>query len=367
MTGRIERRTLWALLLAANASWSAYGAEPAADWNALIEQIATGSADDAREASEQMIAELAAPLERALAAAASRPLPERQRIEQSLARVVAALRARMLRASLPPADQALVDQTLAGDPRLVEDLFADDPALRAAALHQLPLLPDTGAGVLIAAKIGDPDSSVREIALELAAELKDAAVARGVERYLADLLGLLRSAEVKARPEYVVALGDYAREAIELLGRTQNRDALPVVLEAIQLLGRAPYRQRFGLAPLLAALGSFEDERAVALLLDHLSDAEVHAVRSIGSGKMVQLTAGDVALLSLARIYRIPPATLGFYIAEPQKELLGFADESARHAALRAFTQWHEQNAARPPAERSALTTQPAAAEPDVP
>lgn len=327
----------------------------------LIERIAHGDPDQAAEATDELVQHLVRPLTAALGAIEQRPPAEQRRLRAALRRVTAVLRLQLCRANLPLPERELFDEFARHHAELVEALFAEAPRHRLEALHQIPLEPNTGAGVLIITKINDWDPIVSAAALEAASLLNDDVVIRGLTRYIADVTAAARAGEYgPARQDYELVLADFTRRAILILGNAGARDSIPVIADAVRLFGRSPHRKYFQTGQALEALGQIGDERAVPLLLEFLNERDVHQMRSLAPGTLLRQTVGDAALLALARVYGLSPKGLGFQSSPAPDNIIGFTDEDARAAAVRAFGRWHKENAGLPRAQRSPLTTQPA-------
>jgi len=335
-------------------------AQPPTDFKRLVEQIAEGNEDESAEAADRLIERVVAPLTEALAGLEARPPQQQKRLLQTLGRLTAVIRVRLYRGTLPAQDRQLFDEFSRLHGGLVEALFQDDPERRRKALQQIPLEPGTGAGVLITAKVEDWDFEVMEAAFKAAATLKDEVVARGLVRYLQQLVETAQSGQIRAdQVEYGVAMADTSRSAIRILGQAGAHDAAPVILDAVRTFGRPPLREFFALPDAFEALGRLGDESAVPVLLEFVHDRERYAVRSVTKGTLIQQTVGDAALLALTRIYGIPPEQLGFYVDSATGGPIGFTSDETRTTAVRAFLRWQKENGDKPRPGRAALATQP--------
>ena len=271
------------------------------------------------------------------------------------------MRLRLYRAGLPEADKKLLDEFFVRNEELVVMLFEDDPRRRQAALHQIPLEPNSGAGVLLVAKLYDWDVDVLEAALIATRSLLDDVVVRGLQRYITETTTIVCSDQLEpVEQNLAIVYTDLTRLAIRRLGSAGAKDSIPPIIAAIQCFDQPAYRRFFCVEQALEALGKIGDEQAVSILSEHLDDPRLHMARGIGPGRLVQQTVGDAALLALAKIYKLPPTALGFYVDTSARPIIGFMDEQSRTAALSVFRAWYKQNADKPHDQRAPLTTQPA-------
>lgn len=327
----------------------------AARLSELVERIATGSASESEEATRELVLRVAEPLGEAIGRLDVRSPAAQQRVRDAVQRVFATVRSRVVRASLPAKDQELFDAFAERHPQLVERLFHDNPETRAAAVQQIPLVPNSGAGVLICAKIDDWDAAVVDAAFEVADRLRDGVVVRGLTRYVGQLIDALDSGVYGAGlPAYGIVFADFAHRSILILGRAgeEAREAAPVVMRAIEYFHDTPLERYFNTGNALDALGRMRDERAAALLLNMLNERETRRVGSTEERQKIRQFVGDMALISLARIYGIAFEDLGLVKVSAPREFWGFADDEARGAAQRAFLAWHERNAGKAAAQR---------------
>lgn len=330
----------------------------------LLDQVARGSEVEAADAADQLLEAIMGPVAEVFASFDSRPVAEQMRLQKVMSRLSAALRARAFRASLPPKDRKLLDRFNEVYPQLVEQLFEDDPYRRLAALRQIPLERGTAAGLLIAAKLNhENDTDVIEATFELAAELKDDVVARGLARFVREATELVESGYYgPGEQAYPIVLGGYITRAIKVLADADARDALPDVLHTLKFYGHTrfsgPYM--FDVAVVADALAKLGDERSAAVLLDYLEDPDVRRIVRIGPGKAVRRTLGDIVLLSLLRLYKLEAKDFGVYIDPESQTPVGFLEEAQRVAARKRFLIWHAANADKPPAQRKPPASQPA-------
>lgn len=339
----------------------AVAAQDKTEYTALVEQIASGDEDEAEEATVELIARVADPLAEALGAIEQRPLEQQRRLRAALTRLTAVVRLRLYRAGLPATDKKLFDEFFARNEELVVMLFEDDPRRRLAALHQIPLEPNSGAGVLLVAKLYDWDVDVLEAALSATRSLLDEVVVRGLQRYITETTTMVCSGQLgPVERDLAIVYTDLTRLAIRQLGAAGAKDGIPTIIAAIQCFDQPAYRRFFCVEQALEALGRIGDERAVSILREHLNNPRLHMARGIGPGRLVRQTVGDAALLALAKIYELSPTTLGFYVDTSARPIIGFTDEQSRTDALSAFRVWYEQNADKSHEQRAPLTTRPA-------
>ena len=361
---------LCALVLAAGLTPALWAAAPDPELRKLLEQIARGDDADGT-AADALIDRVTGPLEAALKDLDTRPLAEQVRVQAALARIRAVLRARVWRLGLPPEDRTLYDDFAHAQPRLVDQLFDDDADVRLAALNRVPLDPNTGAGVMIAARVDDWEPKVIEQALELSGQLADRVVVRNLVRQVQDWTRTLRSGVWQGDDlaVYRTDLGYWTAHAAGVIGRGHDPNAVTVLVGALEYYARPESRSEFlQLDGLVGALGRLGDERAVPVLLSLLADPTPvsQTANQVPPGKVGEQKLGDLALLSLAHIYRIDPAALGFQGAADIWERGTFPSEPSRTRALRIFKDWYAANASKPadlrqplPTSR-ALTSQPA-------
>jgi hypothetical protein len=129
--------------------------------------------------------------------------------------------------------------------------------------------------------------------------------------------------------------------------RWELPETLPL---AIRLVGDTQAEAYFRPYPILA-IAHFGGPEHLPLLEPLLADESVLMESEIDDGgRAVQCQARDVALLALVHITGQAPADYGLPKADPvhplgyDPELIGFADDTARQAALARWRQWREQN-----------------------
>jgi hypothetical protein len=337
-------------------------AQDAEEIRRLVDEIARGDEQDAADAADELVDRLIGPVAAALGSLEARPAAEQLRIRKALARLSAVLRVRLTRADLPAEDRELFDTFAKRYPELVERLFADDWRRRLSALRQIPLEPRTGAGVLIAVKVNDPDEDVAVAALEIAAKLgksKDEGLVRGLARYVRGATATLKSGLYGPEDQDLAAtVALFVSRAIKVLCAAEARASVPAIADALDTLGHSDYRVIFDTAGIALGLGELRDERAADVLLKFVHDRQVHQNKALPGRRLLRQTIGDAALLGLLRIYGLEPKVFGFVEAEGVP-FLGFLDAEAREAAQRRFLRWHKENAGRPPGERTVPTSQP--------
>ncbi|MFQ5805365.1 MAG: hypothetical protein ACE5I3_02815 [Phycisphaerae bacterium] len=327
----------------------------------LVDKIARGDEVEAAAAGEQLIELVTAPLADAIGPLDTRPVAEQVRLRQVLARLTGALRMRICRLDLPSEDRELFDAFAAAYPELVPRLFDGNYRVRKAAVHQIPLEPRTGAGVLLAAKVNDEDDDVAGTALDVAARLHDAVVARNLTRYIRDATATVRSGFYGPQEQDLartVALIVF--RSIKIVADAEFAQSTSDLVTALQFFGRSRYWDHYQRSEVMRILGKLADTRAAPALLDFLDDPALLRVRNTQPGKRVSETVGDVALLSLLRIYGLRPEDFGLLVPDATQDFAGYADDEARRAGHRAFRIWHRQHARPPSTQARPPSSQPA-------
>lgn len=333
-------------------------ANAADDLPKLVERIAKGDDADAADATEELIEATVAPLAGAIGSLEKRPTAEIIRLRGALAQLSAALRLKLARVDLPPADRELFDSFIKAYPELSRRLFHDRYTDREEALQQIPLDANTGAGVMLALRVDDEEESVAFTALKLAKKLKDPVVARGLARYVRNVVAAVDAGQYgPADGDLQMTLGLLVLGAMDVLAETRDPAAIPDVLAAFRCFSKsAPNRWMAGsVASAAQRLGRMADERAAATLAILFDDPRVAESRSPAAGTMIVQTVGDAAMLGVLDIYSLKPDVLGMSkVGDPA--IWGFADDGTRQAARRQLRIWIELNAAKPAAERAAFT-----------
>lgn len=351
---------LW-VLLAAGPPGEPADDPHAARLTALLERVARGTPDEAQRAAEALAREVAGPLAAALARIAPQDAAQQARLQDALRGVWAELRWQIFCLGLPAEDRRRAEKFLELYPHLRRQLFSEDPRQRIAGVEQVPLVRDSGAGVLLLACVDDVDAEVAQRALRRCAELADTVVARGLTRYVQDVIAAMRAGVYgPAQQDIEIVLTDFVRQAIPVIARAGYRPATPVLVDAVRFLGRGRWRMILRVEEALAALGALGDPRASELLLEYLADPTVIRSRTLPDERRVTCTIGDVALAALLRIWELHPAAVGLYTDPAAPLFCGFPDERSRRRAVEAFRAWYRANAALPPAQRAPLTTRPA-------
>jgi len=350
------------LTLAAFAGSGAAPADEHADRvRQLVERVARGDEVESAAAAEQLIELLSAPLAEAIGPLDSRPVEEVLRIRRVLARLNGALRMRIFRMDLPPEDRSLFDRFAAAYPELVERAFDDHYAVRRAAVLQIPLEPNTGAGVLIAGKVNDEDEDVATAALSVAGKLRDAVVARNLTRYIADATGAVAAGLYGPEQQDIartVAL--LVLESMKVVAGAKAADSVPALAQALSFFGRSRYWDHYQRSEAIRALGGLGDRRATAVLLEFLDDPSPVRTQADENGQRVTEAVGDVALLCLLRLYELNPQDFGLIVSPPDRDLAGFASDEARREGHRAFRIWYDQRTDKLKTEQAAPATRPA-------
>lgn len=327
----------------------------AADDNArlkqLVETIATGDEVESAAATEQLIELMTAPLAEAIGSLEQRSVQQQVRLCEALARLDGALRMRVFRLDLPAEDRDLFDRFASAYPELVRRAFDGNYRVRIAAVHDIPLEPDTGAGVLLAAKVNDEDADVARAALDVAATLHDRVVARNLIRYIRDATATVRSGYYGPRDQdlaRVVAVIVY--DSIRIIGAAGATDGAPDVIDALRYFGRTKYWNNHQRAGALRVLGRLSDRRADPTLLAFIDDENAVRWRSLGNGKRLTETVGDVAARAFMRIHNLQPADFGMSAAPDDPGFTGYLEDKSRREGRRKLLIWRKRQAATQPA-----------------
>ncbi len=327
----------------------------------LIERIATGDEVESADATRQLAEQMVAPLVEAIGPLEARPAAEQVRIRRALARISATLRVRLLRADLPEEDRRLLDEFARSYDDLVLRLFDDNYRVRVEAVGQIPLEPGSGAGVLICAKVNDEDEEVAVAALDAARKLRDAVVARGLRRYVEGATQAIRSGFYRpSQEELAMTVALFVKDAIVVLGEARAPESVPTILEALGYFARTPFWTSGHVGEVVLALGRIGDERAAPALLGLLKDENFLRRRTSEEGRAIVQTVGDLALLSLLRIYQLEAGSFGLHTLPGADDFAGFTSPGEREAARQAFHRWYEENARRPAGERRPPAPRPA-------
>jgi hypothetical protein len=326
----------------------------------LIERIAKGDEVESADATRQLTEQMVAPLVEAIGPLEARPAAEQVRIRRALTRISATLRVRLLRADLPEEDRRLLDEFVRSYDDLVLRLFDENYRVRAEAVGQIPLEPGSGAGVLICAKVNDEDEEVAVAALDAARKLRDPVVARGLRRYVEGATEAIRSGFYRpSQQELAMTVALFVKDAIVALGEARAADSVPTILDALRYFAGTPLWTPGHVGEVAVALGRIGDERAAPLLLELLKDESFLRRRTTEEGRAIVQTVGDLALLSLLRIYQLEAGSFGLHTLPGADDFAGFTSPGEREAARQAFHRWYEDNARRPAGERQPPASRP--------
>ncbi|MBI5863583.1 MAG: hypothetical protein HZB38_03560 [Planctomycetes bacterium] len=336
----------------------------------LVERIAKGDQADSRDAADELVELTIGQLAKAIGSLDSRPAEEVERIRAAVGRIAAGLRIRLARTALPEDDRALFDQFRRSYPELIEQLFHDNFRVRQAAVQQIPLDPDTGAGVMLALRIDDEDENVVTAAFEVAtklARLKDPVLARNLGRWIHDVTETTKSGHFGiGQAELKQTLAIFAHRASLLLANCQARAQLPQMLDALRFFG-SPQPDRWSpdmTAQAAIAIGKLRDERAASVLAGLLDDPRLAELRSPAPGALIAQTVGDAAFVALLNVYELEPGRFGMACAEGEAPVYGFVDDDSRRAAREHLRGWIRENSGKPAAERNAPPPLPVKAAP---
>lgn len=338
-----------------------------ADLRKLIDEIAKGDTDDARDAADSLIDRVLGPLTDAIGSLEKRPVEEQVRLERAISRIMARLRIRLARIDLPDAEKQLLDKLLKDEPELAEQLFDDDADARIEAVKRVPLEPNGVAGIVLALKVSDPDERVADAAIEQAERFRDPVLLRGLRHFLIEATRVAQSGVYGGAQGYLInAYEARVRPCIKIFGAAKYKEAVPEILAALPVFWRRELMNVYQLPDIFDALARIGDEQAVKPLLKMVNETDVYSSRHAPGNRTAQLTVGDTALLAAIRIFGLNPVDFGFYVESDGTSVFGFIDSADRDAALRAFALWHRDNADKPAAERKppvplrASATQPA-------
>jgi hypothetical protein len=333
----------------------------------IVERIAKGDDPESADATERLIERVVAPLTDAIGSLEKRPAAEVVRLRAALGQLSAALRITLARADLPEEDRKLFDQFAKAYPDLLRQLFHDQVRMRAAAVQQIPLDPDSGAGVLITRRVDDEDETVAVAALDVAMKLRDKVVARNLNRWVKDVIATLRSGHYgPADSEVKMALAIFSQRAMRVIMAARYTEAYPDLLEAFRYFA-SPGAERWypdAIAEVAMSFGELGDERAIPLLTALLDDPRLAELRSPGAGSPVAQTVGDGAFLALLRLLGFEPSKFGMTQTPGESGIAGFTDDGTRQAARQHLRQWMAENLSKPREQRVAPGPLPVGARP---
>jgi hypothetical protein len=340
----------------------------------LIDRIAKGDPTDSEEAVEELVARTLDPLIKSIGSIENRPDAEVARLRSAIGQINVALRMRVARMDLPEVDRKLFDDFAEKYPLVARRLFDDNARIRLAAVQQVPLDPNSGAGVMLAIRTEDDDTSVYETALAAIGKLRDPVAARGLTRSVARITkGLQAEPETSQDTDLELreGYGVIAQRAILEIAKAKYADGLPTVIEAVRYFAVARRGRWFEhmVAPAILSLVEFKDEQVVPLLVTLLDDPRAAEMRSPGVGSIVAQTVGDAAFLALQKLYGLESARFGMVTTEGESGITGFTDDGSRQAARQHLRKWMSENAAKPretrtPPPSMTPTSQPAATQP---
>lgn len=352
----MHRRTLAATLLAGclAAACAAQSSQPAAsppgDVARLVEKIARGDEVQAADAKAELIRRLTAPLVEAIGSLEGRPVEEQVRLQLALFDLAAETRLRLARADLSPDEQKLFDDFVSAYPSLAPRLFHDDPETRLAALRQIPLDPGTGAGLMVAARVFDWDTTVVDAALDIAESLHDDVVARRLARFAEKYNRLIADGFFGTRyQDMELVLTDYIKRACVTIGRAGYKPGADVILESLRIHARGRFRNIFEPGRVAWAYGQVGDRKGADLLLAMLDDGQLIRWASLPDGTRASQSVGDAALAALLKIHGLSPTEFGMLRGAGDSDFLGFVDDDQRREARRKFRAWLEKTETAPP------------------
>ena len=312
----------------------------------LIDQVARGDDVESAAATDLLVELFTKPLAEAIGPMSPRPIEEQLRLRSLLSRLTGALRMRVFRLDLPPDERVLYDVFAESYPQLCERLFDGDWRVRRAALQQIPLEPNTGAGVLIAAKVDDEDEMVATAALRAAAQLRDPVVTRNLTRFIQDATDAIR-ADLYGPEDQDIALtlALFVHSSLGIVASVPTAENIPVIIGAIQFFTHARYWDPQRHAAAFHILGQLRDKRGTPILISRLDDPSFMRWQTGENKERLTETLGDVALLNLVRLYDLKPETFGLRALPDRGDFAGYPDEDSRQKGHRAFRIWHEEHA----------------------
>ncbi len=308
----------------------------------IIQVIATGDEVESAAATQELIDRVTTPLLEAIGSLESRPVAQQVRLRDALARLDRALRMRIYRLDLPAVDRTLFDRFARAYPELTLRAFDTNYRVRLAAVHHIPLEPDTGAGVLIAAKVNDEDEDVATAALKVALRLHDRVVARNLTRYIRDATATVASGYYgPENQDLAAAVATIVFHAVEVIGKADFDRGAGDVVAALRYFGRSKYWDINQRTRTIEVLGRLGDRGATGTLIDFLDDPAEHRWDRPERGPRIVQTVGDAALLALVRIYGLDPGRFGMRVSARNPDLAGYPTPETRAAGHRAFRVWY--------------------------
>lgn len=336
-----------------------------AELRRLMDRVARGAPQESAVAADLLVERVVAPLEAAMRFS-ERGATERQRIATALARIGAALRVRLYRAELAPADRERFDGFMESYPQLVEQVFDEDPGRRRDALGQIPIEKESGASVLALSRVSDWDESVNEAAFDVLRQIRDDTTGRGLVRVIESMVALMSEDSAGRDADRELAAAMVAGEASLVLGEMGWREGAGAVVAAFRLFSRTPYAFFFVLGlgrdtsrDVFEAMGELGDERAIPVLLEYVEQRDVRANASLGPGELITQTRGDHALLCVLRILKLNTADFGFRSSSGARIVSGFLTEEGRAESRRRFRKWCGEHGREFPSSQPASESGP--------
>ena len=328
----------------------------------LIDRIARGDEVESAAASEHLIELLATPVAEAIGSMEARPIEEQLRLRQALDRLTGALRLRIFRLDLSAEDRKLFDTFIQAYPELAERLFDGDWRIRKAAVRQIPLEPNTGVGLLIAAKVNDEDADVATEALGMAAALHDTVVARALTRYVQDATRAMQAGIYSPQQwELALSLAAIVQHSIDVIAKSDYREGVPAIVAALEYYSGTKYWDPTSRATALRALGRLKDRQSAGAMMKLLDDTSFLRWRWAAQDKRASETVGDVALAALLATFDRSPEEFGLFVTSEDPTFAGYSTDDERREGHRAFRIWYDQNVGK--AGDARPTSQPAATE----
>ncbi len=319
----------------------------------LVETVATGEQAAAAGAEDRLVETLVVPLVSAIGSLDQRPIEQQVRLRAALVRIERELRLQVVRLDLPPEDRRLVDEFARRHPGLTRELFDASYRVRLAAVRRVPLEPDSGAGVLLAAKVNDDDEDVIHAALQRAARLHDRVVARNLVRYVAGATAAVESGYFGAENRDLAgAVATIVFKSIRVIGLCGWRAGAPTVRAALDYFGHSPCWDIHQRAETIRILGELGDRSVAPSLYAFIDDPSPHRWRYEADDTRAGQTVGDAALFALCRLYDLQPQRFGLLTAEDDPTFAGYRRDKHRQAGHAAFRRWYQR-------ERPAAASRP--------
>lgn len=304
----------------------------------IVQRIVAGDEVDAEIAVEQYVTAVTRPIAEAIEKLdKTKDVTPRLRLQQLMQRLAAETRFAAFKADLAGRDRALVEAFARGYPELTRQLFDDNYRTRLAAIAQVPLEPNSGAGVLLAARVNDTDADVAVAALDAARQLADPVVARNIAEFVRVVTGVMRDGFYGPSPEEQMLAKTVGKvlvlKALTVLEAAQQREHAPIVADAIDYFAQTKYWDKFDRATALWALQKIATRAQEPTFAKFIGDENIVELHRVDEQTRLTQFVGDIALLAILRLREQDPAAYGFVIPEDAPRKAGFAEPAQRSAA----------------------------------